>query len=174
MDIKYILDDAKANRRGITKGIGNLLMYFADTSLRVEQNLRLLKNNERARDVLVNRLREGAGATSLTVDNILTAIESALDTGGLFTFKVNGFPICDLVKGKDVVELEVSMHENYFIVEATKASLMPSLRGGFRNKDQRFNDQVATEKLKWQNWFESELNKDFHPADKTRKIVMEV
>jgi len=172
MKIVYTLEDAENNRRGITKGVGNLLMYYADTSLRVEQNLRMLKNNERARDMLVNKLREGTGSTALTIDNVLNAIENALGTGGIFSFSVDGVPLCDLAKGKKQIEVEVFMHENYFIVEATKNSLIPSF-GGFRHRGDKFKNQVIAEKLKWQQWFEHELNKDFHPANKTGKRIVE-
>jgi len=172
MKIGYTLEGADSNRRGITKAIGNMLMYYADTSLRVEQNLRMLKNNERARDMLVNKLREGTGSTAMTIDSVLGAIENALGTGGIFTFNIDGTPLCDIVKGKKSVEIEVFMHENYFLVEATKNSLIPSF-GGFRHKEDKFVNQVKTEKLKWRQWFEHELNKDFHPADKTKSRIIE-
>jgi len=172
MKIGYTLEDASSNRRGITKAIGNMLMYYADTSLRVEQNLRMLKNNERARDMLVNKLREGTGSTAITIDSLLGAIETALVSGGLFTFSVDGVPLCDIAKDKKTVEIEVFMHENYFIVEATKNSLIPSF-GGFRHKEEKFKNQIVLEKYKWQQWFAHELNKDFHPADKTKSRVIE-
>lgn len=172
MKIAYTLEGADSNRRGITKAIGNMLMYYADTSLRVEQNLRMLKNNERARDMLVNKLREGTGSTAITIDSLLGAIESALVSGGLFTFTVDGIPVCDIAKDKKVVELEVFMHDNYFIVEATKNSLIPSF-GGFRRKEEKFKNQIALEKYKWQQWFAHEMNRDFHPADKTKSRIIE-
>lgn len=173
MKISYTLEDAENNRRGITKGLGNLLMYYADTSLRVEQNLRMLKNNERARDMLVNKLREGTGSIAMTVDNVLNAIEMSLGTGGIFSFTVDGVPLCDLAKDKKQIELEVFMHDNYFIVEATKNSLLPTF-GGFRKKgEDKFQNQLSAEKLKWRQWFEHEMNKDFHPANKTKTRVVE-
>lgn len=174
MKISYLHKDI--DKRKIVKEIGNLLMYYSDTSLRVEQGLHFLRNNERARDLLVNRLREGTGKTSITMDGILMALDTAVQSGGIFQFSVEGFKmdekIRELIKDKQNVDIEIMMHDNYFMVEAMKSSALSF--GGFRKKPgDSFEMYVKREKMKWMNWFESEMNKDFHPIKKVQRKILE-
>lgn len=174
MRISYLHQDI--DKRKMVKEIGNLLMYYADTSLRVEQGIHFLKNNERARDILINRLRDGTGATSITMDGILTALDTAVQTGGIFNFSVEKTSLTDLVKNlideKKDVEIEVLMHDNYFMVEAMKSSALSF--GGFRKKPgDSFDMYTKREKMKWMHWFENEMNKDFHPIKKIKRTMLE-
>lgn len=82
MRISYLHQDV--DKRKLVKEIGNLLMYYSDTSVRVEQGLHFLRSNERARDLLVNKLISGTGKTAITMDSILMALDNAVQTGGIF------------------------------------------------------------------------------------------
>lgn len=80
--------------------------------------------------------------------------------------------IRELIDGKKDVEIEIKMHDNYFMVEAMKSSALSF--GGFRKKPgDSFEMYNKREKMKWMNWFESEMNKDFHPIKKVKRTILE-
>lgn len=155
MDVKYQFNNI--NKKGMMYGVGDLLKYYADVSLRLREKLDLLKNETRIRDALTGYLRKKTGSVGITIDSVFTAVEVAIEKGDMFYFKVDGKNFCDWIKDKESIELEVHMDDNYFITQMALAKFNPTSLGGFRKK---YPEGIEGERLKWMHWFEGEWKKD--------------
>jgi len=155
MKVKYHFYDI--NKKGMVYGVGDLLKYYADVSLRIREKMDMLKKEKRMRDTLTSYLRKGTGVVGLTVDNVFNAVETAIEKGDMFYFTVDGKKLCDFIKDKESIDMEIYMDENYFLTQMMISKFMPTSFGGFRRK---YPEGIKGEKMKWINWFEGEWKKD--------------
>ena len=155
MDIKYQF--SKINKKGMMYGVGDLLKYYADVSMQVAEKMNDLNQNKEIRNKLTDFLRTKTGVVGLTVDSMQNAIDTIMAKGDFFYFTVDGQKLCDILKDKEEVELQIHMDETYFITQLALSKFNPMTLGGFRRK---FPDTIEGEKLKWQHWFEGEWKKD--------------
>jgi len=154
MDVKYTFRNI--NKKGMVYGVGSLLMYYADISVRLREKIEMLQKEKRVRDTLTAYLRKKTGSVGLTVDSVFNAVETALASGDMFCFKVDGQDFCDWIKDKDSIEIEVHMDENYFLTHMMISKYVNPF-GGFRKK---YSEGIQGEKERWMDWFEGEWKKD--------------
>jgi len=155
MKIKYQFYDI--NKKGMVYGVGDLLKYYADVSVRLKEKMEMLKKEQRIRDTLTTYLRNKTGNIGITINSVFGAVEEVLERGDMFYFTVNGEKFCDFIKNKDNIDLEIYMDDNYFLTQMMISKFISVPFGGFRKK---YPDGILGEKQKWIDWFEGEWKKD--------------
>jgi len=168
MYVKYQFKDI--NKKGMMYGVGDLLKYYADVSLRLKEKLEMLKNEKRIRDTLTSYLRKRTGTVGITIDTVFNAVETAIERGDMFYFTIDGQNLCDWIKDKESIDMEVHLDDNYFITQMALTKFNPVALGGFRNK---YPEGIEGEQQKWMHWFEGEWKKDFKNPNFTKTILKE-
>lgn len=153
MDIEYRFRDI--NKKGMLYGVGDLIKYYADVSLRVREKMTMLKQQKRLRDMFTTYLRNQTGVVGITVDSVFQAVETTLENNDIFYFTVEDIDLCNWIKDKKDVTMEIHIDENYFTTQLLLSNFMPTK--GFRK---RYDKTIDGEKQKWMDWFECEWKKD--------------
>jgi len=153
MDLNYTFSDI--NKKGMMYGIGDLLKYYADVSMQISEKMNDLSGNKEIRKKLTEYLRYKTGIVGISIDSMQTAIDLIMAKGDFFYFTVNGVKICDILREKDIVEIQVHMDETYFITELAMKKFNPATR-----LRKRYPETIDGEKQRWINWFEREWKKD--------------
>ena len=171
MEIKYTFSDL--NKKGMMYGVGDLLKYYADVSMQVNEKMSDLSGNKEIRKKLTEYLRFKTGMVGITIDSMQTAIDTIMAKGDFFYFTIDGARICDILKDKETVELQVHMDETYFVTELAMRKFNPASR-----LRKRYPETIAGEKQRWVNWFEHEWKKDlkfkgFSNPNYVKKILEE-
>lgn len=155
MKVKYQFHDI--NKKGMVYGVGDLMKYYADISVRLREKMEMLKKEKRIRDTLTNYLRKKTGAVGITVNSVFNAVEEVLEQGDMFYFTVDGEKFCDFIRDKDTIDMEIYIDNNYFLTQMMVSKFIPISFGGFRKK---YPEGIEGEKQKWIDWFEGEWKKD--------------
>ena len=155
MIVKYTFTDI--NKVGMMYGVGDLLRYYADISVKLRDKIALLNQDKRVRDKLTNYLRKKTGNVGISVDAVFTAVESATAMGDMFYFLVDNRNMCDFLKDKKQVDIEIHMNNYYFLTNMLLDKFMPTRLSGFR---QKYPEGIHGQQMKWMDWFEKEWRKD--------------
>lgn len=165
----YELHDMSLLQQG--KCTADLLKYYGERKYKLLEQLTSVSNNEMVTIKLLNQIRKHTNTASLTIDQLLSGLESAAGID-VFSFKINGINPAEMFKSRDVT-LEVYMNPLYF---TTQAALSQSLPGFRKHKnidmDQKILEVAQKEQAKWVRWFEKELNV-YHTNRLWEKIVIE-
>lgn len=113
--------------------LGDLIGYRVQREAEAMRKLSALSGDKKYLSAIVNVARKSSSSMGMTVDTVLSGLETALSME-IFSFRVNGVDpfkmIQDEMKKEEFI-LEVYMNPLYFSAEvALKQSLMP----GFRKK----------------------------------------
>lgn len=141
------------------------MRYTGDTTYKIRDEANAIRKNRNMTSVILNKLRQGKGLGGISVDNLLMALETASITD-IFAFKIDDVNLCDAVKNKKAIKLEVTMHDNFFYTRMLLDTVMPFHKG--KDTDEALQHQ----KDKWISWFEKNL-KEYHPLNKCTKEIVE-
>lgn len=161
MKVVYTLNDVSTTN--IIKCIGDMMRYVGETTYKLKDDAESIRKSKTLSSIILNKLRQGKGMGGITVDNLLTAIDG-ISASDMFQFKVNGVNLCDVVKDKKDIELEITMDEKLFMTRMLVDSVL------FKVKNP--GEALQKQKDKWIAWFEKNL-KDYHPLNKCSKDVIE-
>lgn len=161
MKVIYTLSDV--NTTNIIKCIGDMIRYTGETTYKLKDDAAAIRRSKTLSAIVLNKLRQGKGLSGMTIDNLLNALDNAASSD-MFQFKVNGVNLCDVVKDKKDIIIEVNMDETFFMTRMLVDSTI------FKIKDA--DDALLKQKDKWMGWFEKNL-KDYHPLNKCSKEIVE-
>lgn len=161
MKILYTLNDVSTTN--IVKCIGDMLRYTGETTYKLKEDAEAIRKSKTLSTIILNKLRQGKGMGALTIDNLLNTLDAG-SINNMFQFKVDGVDICDIVKDKKSIVLEINMDESFFMARMLVDSAL------FKTKEPDL--ALQKQKDKWISWFEKNL-KDYHPLNKCSKTIME-
>ena len=161
MKVVYTLTDVSTTN--IIKCIGDMMRYAGETTYKLKDDAEAIRKIKTLSSIKLNKLRQGKGMGGITVENLLTAIDTT-SASDIFKFKINGVNLCDVVKDKKDIELEIAMDDNFFMTRMLVDSVL------FKVKDP--GEALQKQKDKWIAWFEKNL-KDYHPLNKCSKDIIE-
>jgi hypothetical protein len=161
MKVLYNLNDVSTTK--MIKCIGDLLRHVGETTYKLKDDAEAIRKSKTLSSIILNKLRRGKGMGGITVDNLLTALD-ATATSNMISFKVNGVNLCDTVKDKKDIELEITVDENFFMTRMLVDSVL------FKTKNP--DEALQKQKDKWISWFEKNL-REYHPLNKCTKTIME-
>lgn len=173
MKILYKQDDIDPQKINLL--LADLIGYKLQRDLETTKKLRALSGDSKTLSSIVNIARKSKSATGMTIDTVLTGIETALSME-IFSFKFNGVDIFKLAQEQmsktKGVELEVFMNPMYFASEvAMKGAVMP----GFRKKsveESYINERINKAEKAWAFHFEKDI-KEYIDMGKCVKEVLE-
>jgi len=161
MKILYTLNDVSTTN--IVKCIGDMLRYTGETTYKLKEDAEAIRKSKTLSTIILNKLRQGKGMGALTIDNLLNTLDAG-SINNMFQFKVDGVDICDIIKDKKSIVLEINMDESFFMARMLVDSAL------FKTKEPDL--ALQKQKDKWISWFEKNL-KDYHPLNKCSKTIME-
>jgi len=172
MKIVYRQDDVPLQTRSMF--ISDLIGYKLSRDLSATKKIKALSGDKGYLTRIVDVARKSSSSSGMTIDMVLTGLETALSMD-IFSFKVNGLnPFSFLeerLKEKEF-SVEVYMNPLFFSSEiALKNALMP----GFRKKE--LDDKAIEEKLlkaskAWQFGFEKDI-REYVDFNKVKKTILE-
>ncbi len=168
MDIKYKFSNI--NKKGMLYGVGDLMKYYADVSIEIADKMNELNKNKEIRNKLSEFIRTKTGIAGMTISSMQDAIDSIIAKGDFFYFTVDGRDMCDLLKDKKEVEIQVHMDETYFVTQLAIQKYNPVALSGFRRK---YPDTIEGEEKRWQDWFEKQWRKEFKNTNFEKTVLEE-
>lgn len=154
--------------------LADLIGYKIQRDIEATKKLEKLAEDKGFLSHVVNSARKSSSATGITLDTVLSGIESAL-TIDIFTFKLNGvdvFKLMDEQMSKGAFELEVWMNPMYFSSEiALRHAVMP----GFRKPqitEEYINERMKRAGQAWLFQFEKNI-KDYVNIPECKKTILE-
>lgn len=161
MKIRYILNDVSTTN--IVKCIGDIMRYTGETTFKLKDDAEAIRKSRTLSTIILNKLRQGKGMGALTIDNLLNTLDNS-SINNMFQFKVDGVDLCDIVKDKKHIMLEINMDDSFFMTRMLIDSAL------FKVKEPEL--ALQKQKEKWVSWFEKNL-KDYHPLNKCVKTILE-
>lgn len=167
--IKYALSNMSLRQQALC--FGDLMRYYGDSKFKLAETVAKIANNKGLRVKLLNAIRKHTGSSGLTVESLITGLETASSID-IFNFKVNGVNPCEIFGDKNV-ELEIYMNPLYFTTRGAITQHLPGLHKARGGTEKMMLIQAKKEEANWVRWFEKELDRYHHSNHWAKKVVEE-